>query len=178
MKRTVTRHVYVKTPDGQTKFVKDQVATFTRDVTVNRATGALTYTPWTSDDKNFEAVSSDDIDGYTQNPVSAITVDENYGEQTAYITYSPKASQITYKAVDDDASGKDITPSGINTTVDNAKGIDQATIDKNKASVEAAIKGAVGNKYKFKEATTDGNELHFTSSTPRLLTAQILISQA
>ncbi|MES5138332.1 mucin-binding protein [Lactobacillus jensenii] len=178
LKRTVTRHVYVKTPDGQTKFVKDQVATFTRDVTVNRATGALTYTPWTSDDKNFEAVSSDDIDGYTQNPVSAITVDENYGEQTAYITYSPKASQITYKAVDDDASGKDITPSGINTTVDNAKGIDQATIDKNKASVEAAIKGAVGNKYKFKEATTDGNELHFTSSTPRLLTAQILISQA
>lgn len=167
LKRTVTRHVYVKTPDGQTKFVKDQVATFTRDVTVNRATGALTYTPWTSDDKNFEAVSSDDIDGYTQNPVSAITVDENYGEQTAYITYSPKASQITYKAVDDDASGKDITPSGINTTVDNAKGIDQATIDKNKASVEAAIKGAVGNKYKFKEATTDGNviTLHFVHTT-------------
>ncbi|MCZ3690213.1 LPXTG cell wall anchor domain-containing protein [Lactobacillus mulieris] len=167
LKRTVTRHVYVKTPDGQTKFVKDQVATFTRDVTVNRATGKLTYTDWTSSDKNFEAVSSDDIDGYTQNPVSAITVDENYGEQTAYITYSPKASSIRYQAVDDDASGKDITPSGINLTVNTAKGIDQTTIDQDKASVEAAIKGALGNKYKFDRQTTDGNviTLHFKHAT-------------
>lgn len=167
LKRTVTRHVYVKTPDGQTKFVKDQVATFTRDVTVNRATGKLTYTDWTSSDNNFEAVSSDDIDGYTQNPVSAITVDENYGEQTAYITYSPKASSIRYQAVDDDASGKDITPSGINLTVNTAKGIDQTTIDQDKASVEAAIKGALGNKYKFNGQTTDGNviTLHFKHAT-------------
>lgn len=167
LKRTVTRHVYVKTPDGQTKFVKDQVATFTRDVTVNRATGKLTYTDWTSSDKNFEAVSSDDIDGYTQNPVSSITVDENYGEQTAYITYSPKASSIRYQAVDDDASGKDITPSGINLTVNTAKGIDQTTIDQDKASVEAAIKGALGNKYKFDGQTTDGNviTLHFKHAT-------------
>ncbi|WP_310656151.1 mucin-binding protein, partial [Lactobacillus jensenii] len=61
--RTVARTV-ISTEPGKASQTYTQVAHFTRQAQLNEATGAITYTAWTSIDSHFDAISVPEVAGY------------------------------------------------------------------------------------------------------------------
>ncbi|WP_366534780.1 mucin-binding protein, partial [Streptococcus equi] len=80
-----------------------QTASFTRTATVDKVTGQVTYTDWTSEDAELDAVASPSIVGYTPNlaNVPALTADADTENSTVVVVYTPNAQVGTVTYIDE-----------------------------------------------------------------------------
>ncbi|MDG4515216.1 MucBP domain-containing protein, partial [Streptococcus suis] len=104
LSRTVTRTIeykYIDENGAEASATVNQTATFTRTATVDKVTGEVTYTEWTSEDAELDAVDSPVINGYTADVtnVPALTVDADSANSNVLVIYTPneQVATVTYK---------------------------------------------------------------------------------
>ncbi|MFV8208740.1 mucin-binding protein [Streptococcus pluranimalium] len=103
LSRTVTRTIeykYIDENGAEASATVTQTATFTRTATVDKVTGKVTYTEWTSADAELDRVDSPAIQGYTPNMtnVPALTVNADTKDQSVVVIYTPdvQKASVTY----------------------------------------------------------------------------------
>ncbi|MGV3029066.1 mucin-binding protein [Streptococcus suis] len=103
LSRTVTRTIeykYIDENGQEASATVTQTATFTRTATVDKVTGKVTYTDWTSADAELDRVDSPAIQGYTPNMtnVPALTVNADTKDQSVVVIYTPdvQKASVTY----------------------------------------------------------------------------------
>ncbi|NQM12617.1 LPXTG cell wall anchor domain-containing protein [Streptococcus suis] len=103
LSRTVTRTIeykYIDENGAEASVTVTQTATFTRTATVDKVTGKVTYTEWTSADAELDRVDSPAIQGYTPNMtnVPALTVNADTKDQSVVVIYTPdvQKASVTY----------------------------------------------------------------------------------
>ncbi|MFU2203987.1 mucin-binding protein [Streptococcus hyovaginalis] len=106
LSRTVTRTIeykYIDENGAEASATVTQTATFTRTATVDKVTGEVTYTEWTSEDAELDAVDSPVIDGYTADVanVPALTVDADSGNSNVLVIYTPNEQKATVTYIDE-----------------------------------------------------------------------------
>lgn len=161
--RTVARTVIINEP-GKASQTYTQVAHFTRQAQLNEATGAITYTAWTSSDSHFDAISVPTVDGYTADhtQVEAQKVTPDTADSVVDVYYNANKTEIHFKAVDE-KTGKDIDLLGSLTSPINVD-VTTKDADSQVASREADIKQYLADKYTFDKVETsqDGNITTYT----------------
>ncbi len=163
----VTRTITINIPGQDAKTIKQGPVHMTRTVSINRATGEVTFGNWSANG-SFDTYSDvPTIDGYTasQTSVATVTPDDPTKNYDVVINYTPNTANITYSAVDrENGTDSPLDVSDLDVTVDNSKGRSEADIKKDTDSVISAIKGkflAQGYKY----VTIEGTKLVFTKDT-------------
>ncbi|WP_174853273.1 mucin-binding protein [Streptococcus suis] len=106
LSRTVTRTIeykYIDENGAEASATVTQTATFTRTATVDKVTGEVTYTEWTSEDAELDAVDSPVIDGYTADVanVPALTVDADSTDSNVLVIYTPNEQVGTVTYIDE-----------------------------------------------------------------------------
>ncbi len=125
LSRTVTRTIeykYIDENGAEASATVTQTATFTRTATVDKVTGEVTYTEWTSEDAELDAVDSPVIAGYTANVlnVPTLTVDADSTDSTVLVIYTPNEQVGTVTYIDE--------TTGKNLEVENLEGVTDAAI--------------------------------------------------
>ena len=107
--KTVTRKVTIITPDGKST-VTNQTATFTRDSTIDEATGNVTYGPWSENGKHeFATVDVPNVPGYTATgDVLSLTVTPDSKDTDVTINYTANDQSTQVVFVDDDNEGRTV----------------------------------------------------------------------
>ncbi|WP_449457745.1 mucin-binding protein, partial [Streptococcus suis] len=106
LSRTVIRTIeykYIDENGAEASATVTQTATFTRTATVDKVTGKVTYTEWTSEDAELDAVDSPVIDGYTADVanVPALTVDADSANSNVLVIYTPNEQVGTVTYIDE-----------------------------------------------------------------------------
>ncbi|HFI0447614.1 TPA: Rib/alpha-like domain-containing protein, partial [Streptococcus suis] len=106
LSRTVTRTIeykYIDENGAEASATVTQTATFTRTATVDKVTGEVTYTEWTSEDAELDAVDSPVIAGYTANVlnVPTLTVDADSTNSNILVIYTPNEQVGTVTYIDE-----------------------------------------------------------------------------
>ncbi len=106
LSRTVTRTIeykYIDENGAEASATVTQTATFTRTATVDKVTGEVTYTEWTSEDAELDAVDSPVINGYTADVtnVPALTVDADSANSNVLVIYTPNEQKATVTYIDE-----------------------------------------------------------------------------
>ncbi|HFI0668659.1 TPA: Rib/alpha-like domain-containing protein, partial [Streptococcus suis] len=104
--RTVTRTIeykYIDENGAEASATVTQTAIFTRTATVDKVTGEVTYTEWTSEDAELDAVDSPVIAGYTANVlnVPTLTVDADSTNSNILVIYTPNEQVGTVTYIDE-----------------------------------------------------------------------------
>lgn len=111
--RTVARTVIINEP-GKASQTYTQVAHFTRQAQLNEATGAITYTAWTSSDSHFDAISVPEVAGYkstvaaTDPSVGAIDVTAEDRDKFVVVNYTAGDQDLTIRLHDVTDSSKSV----------------------------------------------------------------------
>ncbi|MDW8743675.1 LPXTG cell wall anchor domain-containing protein [Streptococcus suis] len=106
LSRTVTRTIeykYIDENGAEASATVTQTATFTRTATVDKVTGKVTYTEWTSEDAELDRVDSPAIQGYTPNMtnVPALTVNADTKDQSVVVIYTPDVQKASVTYIDE-----------------------------------------------------------------------------
>ncbi|NJW39967.1 hypothetical protein HC239_11400, partial [Streptococcus suis] len=106
LSRTVTRTIeykYIDENGAEASATVTQTATFTRTATVDKVTGKVTYTEWTSEDAELDRVDSPAIQGYTPNManVPALTVNADTEDQSVVVIYTPDIQKASVTYIDE-----------------------------------------------------------------------------
>ncbi|HEM3561891.1 TPA: hypothetical protein U1B53_002081, partial [Streptococcus suis] len=106
LSRTVTRTIeykYIDENGQEASATVTQSATFTRTATVDKVTGKVTYSDWTSEDSTLDAVTSPTIQGYTPNMdfVPALTVNADTEDQSVVVIYTPDVQKASVTYIDE-----------------------------------------------------------------------------
>ncbi|MDW8743692.1 LPXTG cell wall anchor domain-containing protein [Streptococcus suis] len=130
LSRTVTRTIeykYIDKDGREASATVTQTATFTRTATVDMVTKKVTYTKWTSEDAELDAVDSPVIDGYTADEanVPALTVNADSANSKVLVVYTPKeqVGKVTYI---DETTGTKLETVDLNGVTDQKIGYDPA----------------------------------------------------
>ncbi|MCZ9678494.1 YSIRK-type signal peptide-containing protein [Lactobacillus mulieris] len=119
--RTVTRTVIINEPGKDSK-TYTQVAHFSRQAVLNKATGAITFTVWTSEDSHFDRISIPEVAGYESTvatddaSVGAMDVTAEDRDKFVVVNYTAGDQDLTIRLHDvtDSAKSVDITiPTGV-----------------------------------------------------------------
>ncbi|HFU3812064.1 TPA: Rib/alpha-like domain-containing protein, partial [Streptococcus suis] len=127
---TVTRTIeykYIDENGAEASATVNQTATFTRTATVDKVTGEVTYTEWTSEDAELDAVDSPVINGYTADVtnVPALTVDADSANSNVLVIYTPNEQKATVTYIDE-TTGAKLETVDLNGVTDEAIGYDPA----------------------------------------------------
>ncbi|MGV3061845.1 mucin-binding protein, partial [Streptococcus hyovaginalis] len=130
LSRTVTRTIeykYIDENGAEASATVTQTATFTRTATVDKVTGEVTYTEWTSEDAELDAVDSPVINGYTADVtnVPALTVDADSANSNVLVIYTPNEQKATVTYIDE-TTGAKLEIVDLNGVTDEAIGYDPA----------------------------------------------------
>ena len=123
LNQTITRTVTIADKTGEVVKTVTQTAKIFRDADVDEVTGHVTYGNWSTDDKNWVAVTPDAIPGYTMHidqdgsavdSIPAVVVKDGQQNVNVKVTFSANDHQTKLSFVDDQGSvvGDVITVSG------------------------------------------------------------------
>ncbi|MFW5460899.1 mucin-binding protein, partial [Streptococcus hyovaginalis] len=126
LSRTVTRTIeykYIDENGAEASATVTQTATFTRTATVDKVTGQVTYTDWTSEDAELDTVDSPVIDGYTADVanVPALTVDADSTDSNVLVIYTPNEQVATVTYIDE-TTGQELEVADLTGVTDAAIG--------------------------------------------------------
>ena len=110
--KTITRTIHIAKPNGKTSEVA-QMVKFSRDATLNAATGEISYDAWVpSSRQDFEAYTPEVIDGFTVEsaPSQVVTPESQDSEITLTYKQVPQAKAPIY--IDNQGHALDKIPDG------------------------------------------------------------------
>ena len=110
--KTITRTIYIAKPDGKMGEVV-QMVKFSRDATLNAATGEISYDVWVPSSRHdFEAYTPEVIDGFTVEsvPSQVVTPESQYSEIMLTYKRIPQSKVPNY--IDNQGHALDKIPDG------------------------------------------------------------------